>query len=246
MSTILTENLPQQKTAGTFRRFFHFFGGMIVRPGTTVEELAQERTIHWALLAACLPILQVWGNILLHAAFGQDWLGTRGILPDPTFVGAYGQWQVKLADWLPVFAALLPLLGVLGLLIVPGIGQLMSKIWGGKASFEQMVNVLTFAVVVPNIVINGASEWLFGVPIDLLTGHHYWWVAAMNGELGQPTGIIWNIFVFGIYLFGSYAWTVWLGSLAIRRVQRIPLWTAILTMLAAFLVSQFVTATFVR
>jgi hypothetical protein len=37
-----------------------------------------------------------------------------------------------------------------------------------------------------------------------------------------------------------------LGTLAIHRVQRIPLWAATLTMLAAFMVYFFISSLFVR
>jgi len=52
--------------------------------------------------------------------------------------------------------------------------------------FEQLVTPLAFATVVPAITIGATSEWLFGVPINLISGHLYWWVAEMSGELGRP------------------------------------------------------------
>lgn len=101
------------------------------------DALAGERTMRWALIAASLPLLQVWGNMLLHAAFGLDWLGTREILAEPTFVAGFGYVRVGLAHYVPLLAAMMPLLALLGLIIVPGIVQLMSKLWGGQATWEQ-------------------------------------------------------------------------------------------------------------
>jgi hypothetical protein len=182
----------------------------------------------------------------LHAALGLDWLGTRPMLDDPTFVGGFGHLRIDRAHWVPVFAVLLPLLGLFGLVVVPGVAQLMSRLWGGEGTFEQMVNVLTFAAGVPALTIGAASEWLFSVPMDLLSGHDYWWVAAMGGEFGPVVGTIWNAYVIGAYATLQYGWAVVLGSLAIRRVQRIPSWAAAMTMLASFAAWMVIVSTFVR
>lgn len=166
------------------RQSIRMFWGTIVRPGATFDEVAGERTVRWAVALAGVSLLQGWGNMALHAALGLDWLGTRPLLSDPTFVGAFGHLQVDRAHWVPVFAGLLPLLGLYGLVIVPGVAQLLSKLWGGQGSFEQMVTVLTFATGVPALTIGATSEWLFSVPMSLLSGHDYWWVEAMEGAFG--------------------------------------------------------------
>ena len=44
------------------------------------------------------------------AHFGLDWLGTKPLLDAPTFVAGFGQWRVVLAEWVPVFVALMPIL----------------------------------------------------------------------------------------------------------------------------------------
>jgi hypothetical protein len=211
-----------------------------------MDALAAERTLRWAIAAACLPVLQVWGNIALHSIFGFDWLGTKPLLADPTFVALFGQLRIGLADWVPVFAALMPLLALLGLLIVPGLAHMMSKLWRGQGTFEQMVNTLTFATIVPNMTIAATTEWLFGVPIDLLTGHKYWWVAAMQGEFGTAIAAVWNFWVIGVYITFAWVWAVALGSIAIRRIQKIPMWAAGLTMTIAFAISMFIQSIFVR
>ncbi len=228
------------------RQFLRYFWGTIVRPGPTFEALALERGVRWAVALACLPVLQIWGNILLHAAFGHDWLGTRGILPNPTYVGGFGHLQVGLESWVPIFAALMPFLALFGLAFTPGAAHLLSKLWGGKGTFEQMVNTLAFATIVPNLVIGATTEWLFGVPIDLLSGQPYWWTAAMYGKLGPIVGTAWNTYVFGVYIGLQYLWMIVLGSLAIRRVQRVPRWAAVLVMLVLFGATMLVDATFVR
>jgi hypothetical protein len=122
----------------------------------------------------------------------------------------------------------------------------MSKLWYGQGTFEQMVNILTFTSVVPNIVVGGISEWIFSVPMDLITGHPYWWNAAMQGEFGPVVGAVWNFYVLCVYIGLQWAWIIALGSIAIQRIQHIPTWAAILTMLVAFSISMFLSSVFVR
>jgi hypothetical protein len=229
------------------RQFIHHFWGTIRRPGPTFETLAAQDTVRWALIAASLWTLQVWGNMALHALFGLDWwLGTRPELAEPTFVGGFGYVRVALANWVPIFAALMPLFFVLNLVIMPGVAQLMSKLWHGKGTYEQMVNTIAFAAVVPSVVIGAASEWLFGVPVDLLSGHGYWWTAAMHGEFGPTVAAIWNFYVIGVYTTLRFGWIIALVAIAIRRIQRIPVWAAVLTSLVGFSVPMFIASVFVR
>jgi hypothetical protein len=228
------------------RQFIRYFWGTIVRPRATFDALAADGSARWAIALAAASLLQGWGNIALHAALGLDWLGTRPMLTDPTYVGGFGHLRIDLAPWVPVFAALLPLLGLFNLVLVPGVAQLMSRLWNGQGSFEQMVAVLTFATGVPGLSIGAASEWVFSAPMSLLSGHDYWWVAAMEGEFGPVVGTVWNAYVIGIYATLQYTWAIALGSLAIRRVQRIPLWAAIVTMLVSFAMWMVVVTTFVR
>ncbi|MGD8968289.1 MAG: YIP1 family protein [Anaerolineae bacterium] len=228
------------------RQFIRYYWGTIARPRETFEALAAEAKLRWAILLAAVSLLQGWGNIGLHAALGLDWLGTRPILTDPTYVGGFGHLRVALEHWVPIFAALLPLLGLFNLVIIPGTAQLMSRLWNGRGSFEQMVTVLTFATGVPALTIGATSEWLFSAPMSLLSGHDYWWVAAMAGEFGPVVGTVWNAYVIGIYATLQYAWAMALGSLAIRRVQKVPLWAAVVTMLVSFGTWMVIVTTFVR
>jgi hypothetical protein len=84
------------------RQFIRYFWGTIARPRTTFDALAEEHTVRWGIAASFLGVFQVWGNMALHAAFGQDWLGTRELLADPTLVAGFGHWRVTLADYIPV------------------------------------------------------------------------------------------------------------------------------------------------
>jgi len=227
-------------------RFVGFLWGTLSRPGSSFEALAAQRTVRWALAAASLGPLQVWGNMVLHAVFDLDWLGTRGDLLEPTFVGGFGYLRVGLDHWVSIFAGLMPLLFLFSLLIMPGVAQLMSKLWGGRGTFEQMVNTMAFATAVPSLVIGATSEWLFSVPMDLLSGHPYWWTAAMHGEFGPTVATLWNVYVIGVYSTFQYVWILALGAIAVRRVQRIPAWAAVVTSFAGFGVYMFIASVFVR
>lgn len=218
----------------------------IARPGAAFDALAAEPTVRPAVIVSALPVLQVWGNVLLHRACGLDWLGTAPLLADPTFVGGFGHWRVDVGAWVPVFVALMPLLALLQLVINAGVAQLLSRLWHGQGSFEQMVNTLTFAAVIPNLVVGGVSEWVFSVPMNLITGNKYWWTSAMQGAYGPTVALVWNFYVLGVYIGLQWAWIIVLGSIAIRRVQRIPAWAAATTMLVAFGISMFLSSVFVR
>jgi hypothetical protein len=228
------------------KKFLLYFWNTIAHPKANVDALAEESTVRWAIGLAALPVAQVWGNMALHWMFGLDWLGTRPLLADPTFVGGFGYWRVNLATWVPAFAALMPLLALTNLVVNAGVAHLASKPWGGQGTYEQMVNAMTFAFVVPNVVIGGISEWVFSVPTSLVTGHPYWWTAAMQGEFGPVVGAVWNVYVLGVYIGLQWAWMVVLGSIAIRRIQRVPAGAAMLTATVTFAVSMSLSSVFVR
>jgi hypothetical protein len=228
------------------RQLFRYFWGMIVSPGRTLDALATERSVRWGLAAASLGVLQVWGNMALHAVAGLDWLGTRGLLTDPTLVVGFGQVPLRLAGYVPLLAALLPLLTLFAVAATAGLAQLLCKPWRGQGTFEQMVTTLSFASAVPGILIGATTEWIFGVPIDLLTGHDYWWTAAMAGELGPGVGLAWNLYMFGVYLGVQYAWQAALVCLALRRVQKVPVWAAVVLGLGIYLVTMLFWSVFIR
>lgn len=71
--------------------------------------------------------------------------------------------------------------------------------------------------------------------IHLLTGHPYAFTAAQNGELGPLVRVLWWTYMLGIYILGKDLWSLALGALAIRRVQKIPLWAAGSIMLSGYI-----------
>jgi hypothetical protein len=225
-------------------RFLRYLWGIIAHPIATIDALAADRSIGWAVAVAALGVVQVWGNMLLFAAFGYNWLGTLPLLPDPTYVGWFGYLQVTAAQWLPTFAALLPVLALFELVVAPGVAQLLSKAWAGRGTFEQMVNVLTFASV-PGLLVGSVSEWLTGVPLNLLTGQPYFYSAAMQGAYGSTVAVVWTSYASAVYVI-PWLWGLVLDTIGIRRVQRIPLWAAALTMLVGFALTMLITTTFVR
>jgi hypothetical protein len=229
---------------GSPATFVAYGWGILVRPRATIDLLAAEPSVRWATIVVALSVVQVWGNMLLFAAFGFDWLGTRPMLPDPTYVGWFGYLRVSADQWVPVFAALMPVLALYGLTIAPAVAQLMSKLWGGQGTFEQMVNVLVFATV-PSLVIGWLSEWLTGVSLNLLTGAEYFYAAAMHGAYGTAVARLWTGYALAVYTI-PWVWGIALGIVGIRRVQRIPWPAATVTMLVAYGLHLFVEASFVR
>jgi hypothetical protein len=226
------------------RRFLEFGWGMLAHPRYTIDRLAAERSIRWGVGVVCLGVLQVWGNMLLFAIFGFDWLGSRPMLEDPTYVGGFGYLRVSADWWVPLFAAYMPMNALYALVITPGAAHLISKVWGGRGTFEQMVNLLTFANV-PSLVVGWISEWLTGVPLNLVTGEPYFYDAAMEGAYGSTVAALWTGYSVAVYVV-PWAWGLALGTAAIRHVQEIPWWSAAAAMVAAFALQMLVLSTFVR
>lgn len=121
---------------------------------------------------------------------------------------------------------------------------MLSKLWQGQGSFEQMVNVLTFAGV-PSVLFGIANEWLLSVPLSLLSGNRYAYVALMQGAYGPTWATIWTVYATAVYAV-PWLWGIALSVLGIRRVQRIPLGAAAVTMLVAFAPAMLITTTFTR
>jgi hypothetical protein len=160
------------------RRLPRYLWGVVARPRATFDELAGQSSIRPAVALVVPALLQGWLNMLLFAAFGYDWLSTRRELLAPTYVGLFGRLRLGRDQWVPIFAALDPLLGLLGLVVVPGLAHVLSKLWGGQAIFEQMINALTFAIGVPGLLLRSLVELLTGVPMNLISRHPYWFTAA--------------------------------------------------------------------
>lgn len=230
------------------RQFFGYFQGVITHPRATFDELGRQSSIRPVVTLAIFSLLLGYLNFLLTILFNSDWLGTRRELLDPTFVGFFGRLPVRLEDWVPVFfIALVPILILLGQVVVPGLAHVLSKLWRGQGTFEGSVNTLGFALGVPAIAIHSVTELLFTVPANLISGHPYWWTAAMNGEFGPVVAALWNFHVIGIYSIACDLWIIALGTIAIRRVQSIPWWAATLISLASYIIWWYgIMATFVR
>ena len=223
--------------------------GMVLHPKATIDALAQRRSIRPAVLLVLLVQALGWLNLALFTLLGQDWLGTRRELTEPTYVGFFGYLPVGTEHYVWIFFLLIaPLFALLGLVVVPGLAHLLSKLWRGQGSFEAMVNTLAFALV-PSLLIQSLFNdiLLAGLPLNLLTGHPYAFTAALYGEFGTLWSTLTWAYMIGIYILGTGAWIVALGALAIRRVQSIPAWSAALIMLLTYLVWFYgLGGTFVR
>lgn len=223
------------------KKFFSYLWGVIIHPRATFDELAMLTSIRPAIFLVLIAQSLLWVNYLLYTFFGFDWLGTRRELASPTYVGFFGHLAIGIEDYLPVFFLVIgPILALMGLVIMPGIVQVLSKIWGGKGSFEQMINVMGFSMV-PSLLIQSFFNDMFisGVPANLIAGHPYAFTAAMNGEFGMVWSIIFWIYMIGVYILGTSAWVIVLGAIAIHRIQRIPARAATIIMLFAFMLWFF-------
>ncbi|MGD9094208.1 MAG: YIP1 family protein [Anaerolineales bacterium] len=219
------------------RELFGFIWGIIIRPKATFDDLGGMSSIRPAVMLVILVQLLSWLNLLIYTIFGQDWLGTRRELPDPTYVGFFGRLAVNTENYVSIyFFVIAPLLALLGLVVVPGLAHVLSKIWRGQGTFEQMVNALIFAQV-PSILLQTFLNdmILAGIPANLLFSHPYAFTAAMNGEFGQLWSMITWIYMIGIYILGTGLWVVILGAMAIHRIQRIPRWSAATITLFSYL-----------
>lgn len=231
------------------RNLLNFIWGIITRPTATFDELAKLNSIRPAVMLVILVQLFAWLNFLLYTLLDQDWLGTRRELPDPTYVGFFGRLPLGTEHYVSIYFLVIgPLLALLGLVLVPGLSHTLSKLWRGQGTYEQMVNGLTFTQV-PSLLIQSIMNdmILAGLPINLLTGHPYAFTAAMNGEFGSLWSSLTWIYMIGIYILGTGLWIVVLGTIAIVRIQKIPLWSAVLIMLFTYLLWFYgLIGTFVR
>ena len=228
------------------KKFFGNIWGVIAHPRATFDELGRQSSMRPAIMLIIFTLSLAYLNLLLTLLSGSDWLGSRRELPAPTYVGFFGRLPVGQAKWVPIWFTIFPILSLLGLAAVPGLAHILSKLWRGRGTFEGTVNALTFASV-PAILITSGSELLFTVPANLISGHPYWWAAAMNGEFGPVVAAIWSFYVIGIYSITSDLLTVILGTIALRRVQGIPWWAAALISLFGHILWAYgIMATFVR
>ena len=213
-----------------------YFWGMILRPRSTLEELAGEQSIRPAVFLTIFVLLLCWLNWLIFILGGYDWLGTRGDLMNPTYVGFFGQLRVDLENYVSIFHFLIsPMLSLVGLAVMPGLAQVLSKLWGGQATFEQMVNTLIYAQA-PSILFRSVINdmLLAGVPANLLAHNPYAFSAAMNGQFGPVIQTLWWVYTIGFYIITLDVWIVILGAIAIQRTQRIPWWAATLIMVFGY------------
>jgi hypothetical protein len=219
------------------RKLFGYIWGIVVRPKATFDELAQQSSIRPAVMLLLLVQLVAWLNLLIFTIFGHDWLGTRPDLPDPTYVGFFGRLAVGTGPYVPIFFFVVgPLLALLGPVVVPGLAHVLSKLWHGQGTFEQMVNTLGFAQVPSLLIQTFLNDMvLAGMPANLLVGHPYAFSAAMNGEFGPLWSTLFWVYMIGIYIIGTGIWIVVLGTIAIHRIQRIPWWAAAVIMLFTYI-----------
>lgn len=85
-------------------------------------------------MIAGLSVALCWAHIALHALLGLDWLGTRPLLQAPTFVAGFGHLRLWLEHYTGTFALMLVPGTFLGVLVVAGTAQILSRAWGGQGT----------------------------------------------------------------------------------------------------------------
>jgi Yip1 domain len=218
--------------------------GMLAHPRATMDALAAEHSVRLAIVLASLGVLEAWVNNLLFAAFGFDYLGSRPLLSDPTFVGGMGYLRISPDQFRLLFPGFIMLTALYGLLVPTATAQLLSKLWHGRGTFEQMVNILVFATT-PSLVIAWLSEWLTGVPLNLLTGSAYFYGDAMQGKFRPAVASLWTAYSIAIYVV-PWTWSFVLGVIGIHRVQRVPYWAATVIHFCGFGLNMLLISTFIR
>jgi hypothetical protein len=218
--------------------------GMLVHPRRTIDALAREQSVRLAIVLASFGVLQAWVNNAIFALFGFDYLGSRALLSDPTYVGGMGYLRLSPDQFRPLFPLFIVLTAVYSVLIPPASAHLLSKIWHGRGTFEQTLNVLVFAST-PTLVIGWVSEWLTGVPLNLLSGSNYFYTDAMQGSFGPAVAAVWTAYSIAVYVI-PWTWSFVLGVIGIHRVQRVPLWSAVVIHALGFSLYMLLVSTFIR
>jgi hypothetical protein len=229
---------------GVARRVVREAWGMLVHPGTTIDALACEHTVRLAIILASFGVLQAWVNNAAFAMFGFDYLGSRPLLSDPTYVGGMGYLRVSPDQFRPLFPLFILVTAIYGILIPPATAQLLSKLWHGRGTFEQTVNVLVFATT-PTLVVGWLSEWLTGVPLNLLSGSRYFYTDAMQGNFGPAVAAAWTAYSVAVYVI-PWTWSFILSVIGIRRVQQVPVWSAVFIHMVGFGLYMLLMSTFIR
>lgn len=244
----MPEQAPYSRSKKPFiARLTYYLWGTIRHPGPTFAELAGERHI----LTGALPILVYFGLALVHgllrnAIHGQQ-IGSEPMLADPTFVGGFGYLRLSAEayrrGWATVFVAvMLPTMWI----AAGGFAYVLSRLWGGKGSFEANLNTIGFAIFVPWLVIQSTSEIIFGIPFNLMFDTAFWWVEAMMGVYGPTVALVWNIFVIGIYSTLTYLWSILLAAAAVRKTNGVSTPAALLTAVISFGLAVFLFSLVVR
>ncbi len=232
---------PRQSSA---RKVLRYGWGMLAHPRATIDALALEQTVRFAIIIALLGVAQAWINNAVFAAVGFDYLGSAPLLTNPTYVGGMGYLRIAPEQFRLLFPGFILVTAVYGLLVPAATAQLLSKVWHGRGAFEQMLNVLAFAAT-PTLVIGWLSEWLTGVPLNLLTGSAYFYTDAMQGRFGPTLATFWTVYSMAVYIV-PWTWSFVLSVIAIHRVQRIPYSAAAFIHLIGFSLNMLLVSTFIR
>jgi hypothetical protein len=115
-------------------------------------------------------------------------------------------------------------------LLAAGVGQLLSRLFGGQGTFEDMLSVFGFGISIALL-----ASVLHDLPDSFLGAIGLLDLAAYEVVLNSPT--IWRVILLTLYSL-SFLWFIVLFSLGVSAAQRIRRGPAILVGVLAFLVYQ--------
>jgi len=187
----------------SFRKFWSYCWGTVVRPGETFREVIGERNkVAYGFAAVMLLCILYSVGVLTGFVKGLSPTGYEPFLRIPT--ESYYLWQTFFT--IPV--------GLIGWILFAGAAQLLSRSLGGQGSFEDNLAVLgfPFILMVP-------FSWFPEIMVTLFVPE--WW--------GTPTWEAVTPFRVGV----STLWFLIVSVIALRQVQNLSLGRAVFAALVS-------------
>jgi hypothetical protein len=201
------------------RKVLTYFGGFIVRPLRTADEIARDPAGLRAGVLVSLLFLGAYSLTVLiffllgHAPVNRGWLT---IPPERWYL-------VQTFTTIPV--------GFAGFLSYAGICHLLSRAVGGRGTFETTFASQMFALIIPCVV--------FMLLLELL-------VAPVMIALGAK-GVPWPEWVEIMRVFVlPFAWIFFLATAALSRIQKIHWLPSLGFVLVALVPTAVIMSVFIR
>jgi hypothetical protein len=217
------------------RRFVRYFRGTVVTPRKTFQQIASEKSIlvgltpviTFGFLAAITYFVSyLYGASVTMEEVAAGMFGAEPLIPIPK--ETYRLWESIFI--LPMYLTAWILLALFA--------RLASKEFGGNRSFRENLNVLGFAYFVP--------LYFFVVFDFFLIGPAYSWnLAAARGMYGTEVQRFASVLGF-LYIGIPFTWSPILTGIAIRSIEKFPLWKTLVVTLLAIIPPNALFTVFIR